>query len=138
MKQLIFNFSGAFLFPVVLLAQSNTFNCNRIRNGTFYKYADDTQQKLIIIRKGIIQKEIHDKKRDTSFWNVSWQDACTYTLKFIRKSQPVSDIEGPFYSPVIFVKVLKITPEYYIFKGGLDSVNSKDALIDTLWFKHKK
>ncbi len=136
MKKLLINFLIAFLSPLILLSQSKTFTCNKIRNGIFYFHPQDAQKKLIVVRKGSIQKEINTQKTDTSFWKVTWQNACSYSLKFIRKSQPLSDEEKSFYtSHISVVKILGIKKEYYIFKGGLDSINNKSALTDTLWFK---
>ena len=126
------------VFPVTLLGQLKLSDCKRIKHGTFYFYSPNTQ-KSVIIREGSNQKEINPQKGDTSFWKVTWQNACSYSLKFIRKSQPISDEEKSFYnSHISFVKILSITKDYYVFRGGLDSNNNKSALTDTLWRKARQ
>jgi len=136
MKKLLIIFLISFLFPIILLGQSTTSSCKKIRNGTFYFHPQNAQKKLIVVRHGSIQKEINPQKTDTSFWKVTWQNDCSYSLKFIRKSRPLSDEEKFFYtSHISVVKILTIKKDYYVFKGGLDSITNKSALTDTLWFK---
>jgi len=126
MKKILINILIGFLFPIILLGQSKTFSCEKIKNGTFYFHPQNPQKKLIVVRQGSVQKEINTQKSDTSFWKVTWQNACVYTLEFIRKSRPLSDEEKSFYtSHISVVKILSIKKDYYVFKGGLDSIANK-------------
>lgn len=130
------NFLITFLFPLFMLGQARPASCSRIKNGTFYFYQANTQNEFIIVREGCIQKEINYKTNDTSFWKVNWQSNCILNLKFIRKSQPITNEEKIFLnSHSTIVKVLNVGKYYYTFKGGLDSVSNTRALTDTLWFK---
>lgn len=127
----------AFTLPLCMFGQSSTSNdCNKLKCGTFYFYPVNAQNGFVVIRKNSIQEEINLATSDTSFWEVNWKNTCEFNLKFIRKSQPMSDDERAFYSSHIsVVKVLKVTKEYYVFNAGLDYLNGANALTDTLWFK---
>lgn len=90
----------------------------------------------MIIRDGSIQREVNTKTLDTSFWKVDWVNDCVLNLKFIRSSQPMSNAQKSFFSShITTVQVLGITKDYYIFKGGLDSISRINNTTDTLWLK---
>ncbi len=129
----------AFILPLFMLGQSPTaYDCNKIKCGTFYFYPSGSKQGFIILRNASIQKEINIETKDTSFWKVDWKNTCEFNLKFIRKSQPISDDEKAFYnSHISIVKVIEVTKNYYVFNAGLDSLND-GALTDTLWFKARQ
>jgi hypothetical protein len=128
----------SFLFSIISLAQSKSLDCSNIKNGTFYFYPTNSQQKFLIIRDRSVQKEINMITYDTSFWKVTWQNNCVFNLKFIRKSQPITTEEKSFFnSHISIVKILIVKKDYYVFKGGFDSINSAIALTDTLWYKAK-
>jgi len=122
-----------------MFGQSATITgCNKVKNGTFYFYPVSSKREFIIVRRNLVQEEINLKTNDTTFWKVNWENNCVFVLTFIRKTQPISDIEKSFYNSHITVfKVLKVTEDYYAFKGGLDSVHNARALTDTPWFKAK-
>jgi hypothetical protein len=127
----------ALILPLSMFGQSvKSDDCNKIKYGTFYFYPANAQNGFAVIRKKSLQEEINLKTSDTSFWKINWTNACEFNLRFIRKSHPISDEEKDFYNAhVTVVKITKITRGYYVFKGGLDSINSKSAMTDTLWFK---
>ena len=130
----------AFILPLSIFGQSvKSSNCNKIKYGTFYFYPANAQNGFVIIRKKSLQEEINLKTSDTSFWKINWINSCEFNLKFIRKSHPISKDEIAFYdSHVSVVKITKITKDYYVFKGGLDSINNISAMTDTLWFKSRQ
>lgn len=137
MSKTILKLLIGFFFPIVTFSQTRKIPCQKIKDGTFY-FRPQGFQELIVIRQDSIQIEINTQKKDTSFWNVQWQNRCSYTLKFIRKSSSLSNEERTFYmSHISFVKILTIQKDFYVFKGALDSMNDKSALTDTLWFKPK-
>jgi hypothetical protein len=131
------SFLIAFTFPLFIFGQSTAVNdCSKVKYGTFYFYPENVQNGFTIIRERNIQKEINLTTSDTTFWEVKWKNACEFNLKFIRKSRPISNDEKAFYnSHISVVKILKATKEYYVFNAGLDSLNSTNALTDTLWLK---
>jgi hypothetical protein len=133
-----FYFLIIFLVPLVSVAQQ-TFDgtdCRRIKNGTFYFYPPTNQKGFIVHRNGTIQKEINLSTGDTTFWEVHWKSACVFEVKFIRKSQPMPLEESKFYkSHTTVFGVLNSQKSYYVFKGGLDSINNPRALTDTMWLK---
>ena len=137
MNKRVIVFLIAFTLPLCMFGQPITSNdCNKIKCGTFYFYPINAQSGFVVIRKNSMQEEINLETSDTSFWEVNWKNTCEFNLKFIRKNQPMSDEEKTFYSSHISVfKVLKVTKKYYVFNAGLDSLNSANALTDTLWFK---
>jgi hypothetical protein len=130
------NFIIYFFSPLIILGQPTATNadCSRVKNGNFYFYPVNTQKGFRVDRKGAVQSEINLETRDTSFWKVNWENDCAFDLKFIRKSQAISDDEKSFYSAHVTVfKILSVTKDYYVFKAGLDSITDKSVLTDTLW-----
>lgn len=135
MKRRFIYFCIIFLLPTVVLAQSY---CSKIKKGKFYFYPPNSEKEFLIVRNNSIQKEININIGDTSYWKIYWQSPCIFNLKFLRKSQPVSHEELQFYnSHKTVIEVLKVTKDYYVFKGSLDSINT-GAVTDTLWFKRKQ
>lgn len=123
-----------FLFSFTVFAQSKE-NCKKIKTGTFYFYPAESKQQYMIVRDRFLQKEINLKTNDTSFWKVNWQNDCTFSLKFIKITLPLSEFENSFFhSHNTVIKILAIYQDFYVFKQGLDSLNSK-SVTDTLWFK---
>lgn len=127
----------ASISPLLMFSQSiKTNNCSKVKQGTFYFYPVKGQSVFTIIRENGIQKEINIKTGDTTFWKIRWRSACEFNLKFIRKSRFVSNEEKLFYnSHLSVVRILNVSKDYYIFNAGLDSLNVKNVLTDTLWFK---
>ena len=137
MSRKLINFLILFM-PLAGIGQMKGSNCNSIKKGKFYFYPSNSQKQFLIIRNYSIQKEINLQTNDTSFWKVSWQSPCMFTLTFLQRSQPISSEELLFFnSHKTVVKVLKITKDYYIFKGGLDAITNSSAVADTLWLKRK-
>jgi len=138
MSKEFFNFLITFLSPLMILGQPAVVgtDCNTIKEGTFYFYPENAQKAFVIVRKGTMQTEINLKTNDTSFWEVKWEKDCAFDVKFIRKSHSISDDELSFYnSHTTVFKVLRITKDYYVFKGGLDSISKANILTDTMWLK---
>ena len=126
-------------FPLLIYSQQRIIgDCNKVKYGTFYFYPENVPDGFKIIRENKVQIEINLNTKDTTFWEISWKDACEFRLKFIRKSRLISVDEKIFYnSHVSVVKLLKVAERYYIFRGALDSLNNKSAIIDTLWFRSR-
>lgn len=75
---------------------------------------------------------------DTLYWKVKWLSDCTFAARFISGGTQQSEEEKEFLSQhQTVVQILKITPEYYIVEGSLDSVNSEMSIRDTIWIKGK-
>jgi hypothetical protein len=69
---------------------------------------------------------------------VSWLNDCTFSAHYISGGQAKSDEEKDFlYNHKTVVQILKITPEYYIVEGSLDSLNSEMSIRDTIWIQGK-
>jgi hypothetical protein len=126
--------------PLLILGQSarNT-DCYKVKNGTFYFYPPDKPKGFTVIRKGRTQAEIDLSTGDTTFWKVNWKSECVFDVRFVRKSSPMPLHESNFFnSHTTFFEVLKCLKDYYIFKGGLDSIDNPNALTDTMWLKARE
>jgi hypothetical protein len=118
-------------------SQSQQPACNKVKEGTFFYYPPNTQEKFIFIRESKTQKEIETNANDTTVWKIDWINACAFTLSFLSKNRSVDADERSFYnSHKLYVNVLGVTDKYYTFKSGLDSVSTKSQ-IDTIWLKRK-
>jgi hypothetical protein len=75
---------------------------------------------------------------DTSYWKLKWLDDCTFSATYLSGGVKRSDEEKEFLTQhQTVVQILKITPNYYVVEGSLDSVNSEMSIVDTIWIKGK-
>ena len=138
MNKIFIIFLIPFLLPDLLSAQSKKNDCEAVKQGTFYFYPPKSQERYLIARNSSVQTEINTKTSDTSFWKVNWVGDCVLHLKFIRSSQLMSNTQKSFLnSRTTVIKVLEVTKDYYVFKGGVDSITAKNTSTDTLWRKEK-
>jgi hypothetical protein len=92
----------------------------------------------LVIRQDSLQKELNLNTGDTTYWKVNWLDDCTFLAHYISGGLAKSDEEKDFlHNHKTVVQILKITPEYYIVEGSLDSLNSEMSIIDTIWIQGK-
>ncbi|MGB8194032.1 MAG: DUF2846 domain-containing protein [Chitinophagaceae bacterium] len=134
---LLLSFS-LFICPLAGLAQSKPLTCADVRNGTFNYYsANDFSS--IYIRNGETQREITKKRKETIFWEVTWINDCTYSLKYISGGeQRVKADQDIFRKHKIICEILSVTEDYYVVRTALDKVSNKTVLQDTLWIKERK
>lgn len=119
-----------------MFAKNKDTGCIKVKSGTFYFYPENSKKGFIVFREKGIQSEFNLATSDTSYWQVLWKNDCEFQLKFIRKSNTISNEEKDFYdSHISVVRILKVANDYYVFKAGLDSLNNAGAVIDTFWFK---
>lgn len=122
-----------------LFGQALKNDCNAIKAGDFYFNPAHSDKKFIIIRKDSVQEEIDINNRDTTFWAINWVNSCKFTLKFIGKTSPTTKDELNFYaSHRIAYQIQEVKDKYYTFKAGLDSINAKNSVSDTVWRWSKK
>lgn len=125
-------------FIASLLTSFSLYDCSTLKDGTFYFYPPDSSEPFQIIRKDSIQKEINMKTLDTSFWKIIWLNDCIANLHLIRTTRKIEDDERAFlFGHSSVMHVLSISDKYYIFQGGLDSLNSQFTIIDTVWFNKR-
>jgi len=126
-----------FLFSFTVFAQVKKLNCKRVKIGTFYFYPAESKQQYIIVRDSFFQKEINLKTNETSFFQVNWQNDCTFSMRLIKTTRALSEFESSlFRSHTTTIKILAINQKFYTYKLVINSLNSK-PVIDTLWFKPK-
>ncbi len=132
------------LFPLLLVSASLIFirsealdvSCEGLRNGQFYYYGKQSGEHFLILRQGSLQKEVNTVTKDTSYWSVAWINDCTYTASYLSGGGMKSNEEISFLrSHITIIQVQKVTTDYYIIKGALDSLNSRMYLVDTVWMK---
>ena len=126
-----------FLFSFMVFAQVKKLNCKKVKIGTFYFYLAESKQQYIIVRDSFFQKELNLKTNETSFFQVNWQNDCTFSMRLIKTTRALSEFESSlFRSHTTTIKILAINQDFYIYKLVINSLNSK-PVIDTLWFKPK-
>jgi len=126
-----------FLFSFFGHAQLKKPNCKKVKTGTFYFYPAESKRQYVIVRDSSVQKEIDLKTNETTFFQVNWQNDCTFSTSFIKTTRILSERENfllHFHN--ITIKILATNQDFYICKLAIDSLGS-DPVIDTLWFKSK-
>jgi len=129
----------AYLIPLLLACQNKSEDCRIAKRGTFYFYPRKTSQQFQIIRTDSLQTELDLITGDSSFWNIKWENECTFNLSFVRDTRVMSDKEREFYnSHVLNCKILAVAPTYYIFKAIADPGIGFQPVTDTMWLVEKK
>ena len=124
----------------VVNGQNNTgLPCSDIRNGTFNYFNPREGESEIFIRKGEVQREIFPKRRETIFWEVSWLNDCTYTLKYQSggENRPAAE-QKIMNKHIIVVEILHVTEDYMTFRTAFDKATNPTVLNDTLWIKQRQ
>ena len=127
-----------FLSSLLMQCQPNVITCKDIKNGKFRFYSKRSGDQYLVIRHDSLQKELNLTTGDTSYWKVSWLNDCTFSAHYISGGPAKSDEEKDFlHNHKTVVQILKITPEYYIVQGSLDSLHSAMSIRDTIWIQGK-
>ena len=132
------NFFIALVCPLFACGQPARVNdCNKVKYGTYYFYPPKTNDEYVILRDKDVQREINFKTKDTSFWQVKWNNDCEFSLSFIRKNRPISDDEMAFYKAhVVVAQIAEVSKQYYVYNAWVDSIKSGNPFNrDTIWFK---
>ncbi|ANH80063.1 hypothetical protein A8C56_02855 [Niabella ginsenosidivorans] len=123
-----------FFLSLSTLGQSE---CTEVRNGKFYFYPQNSRQSFLIIRNSSLQREINVATNDTSYWKVRWKSPCMFDLIFLRTTKVLPAEEMKFYKlNFISAQILKVTKDYYIFKGGINGLDV-NAVTDTMWLRKR-
>ncbi len=118
--------------------RSGKVSCKELRNGVFHFYGKQSKDYYIILRQDSLQREVNVATNDTSFWKVDWVDDCIFSLKYSSGGRNRSEEEKKFLlNHITVIQIQKITADYYVVKGSLDSLNSRFNLIDTVWMQPK-
>jgi hypothetical protein len=133
---------SAFLFfcllaPLFPLAQ--TLKCSDVKNGTFIYFSKTDGSRSTYIRNGAVQKELNAGKHETIMWDVEWVDDCSYFLSYNSgwENKPKDDLKA-LRKHKFLIRILDVTPDYYIFRSSLDKASNPAILTDTLWIKLRR
>ncbi|MFA6059622.1 MAG: hypothetical protein WC756_15555 [Taibaiella sp.] len=131
-KQLIY-FGILFFVPIVTFGQQ--VDCHVAKSGKFIYHPQKSKQRFLIIRNDSIQKEVNLDTRDTSLWQVNWEQ-CVLKLKFLRNTKPMSNEELQFYKThTATITILYTTKDYYVFQAGVTEQKRSKSTTDTMWVK---
>ncbi len=122
------------------LAKTNAaLSCADIRNGTFNYFNQRTGEQEIFVRTGAVQKEVIPKRRETLYWDVTWLNDCTYTLKYQSggENRPADELKI-LNKHLIAVEILHVSEDYMTFRTSFDKVTNPTVLTDTLWIKQRQ
>jgi hypothetical protein len=120
-----------------LYGQGIKANCARLQDGEFYSYPKNSEKSYVFIRRGNMEKEVEINTRDTSLWNISWND-CNYTMNFVS-SPDASFKKIPNLKNLKFAyKIETVTDTYSTYKGYLNKTSGNPIQADTIWFQPKK
>ena len=126
------------LFPLLILSlratSQNNSDCATFKTGTFYsKNAGETYS---IRRKGRNEIQTNLKTGDSTIWEISWQNDCTYILRYLRGNEHLKPKEEKFLTAhQVACRIETITPEYYIYSAHADEPSKKAYATDTIWTK---
>ena len=135
-----FTFSLLVILAGVFHIQSQFENtdCKELKNGRFHFYGKQSNDHFLILRQDSLQREVNLSTNDTSYWRIGWIDECTYKANYISGGGIKSEEEKSFLqNHSTIIQIQKVTPDYYVVKGALDSLNSKLNIVDTVWIRAK-
>ena len=125
-------------FSIDSIAQNKQLTCSDIKDGIFYYYPKNSADRYIDVREGELLNEKNTKTGDSSIWQVKWTDECIYSLKYVSGNAKTTDEMQAFLKKHKFIyEILKVTNEYYVFKGYVDKTTNIPILTDTIWLNEK-
>lgn len=113
--------------------------CKDLRTGTYYSYPKNSSDGYSCIRKGRNEIEKNLSTGDSTIWEVTWTDKCSYTMRYVRGSEQLQGkMEKFLENHQLVFRVGTITDEYYIYSEYVDEISKKPYAIDTIWFREKE
>ncbi len=126
------------ILPVIACCQTKTLACSNLKNGIFYSYPKNTSDRYISVREGEIQTEVNLKNGDTTVWQVSWLNDCSYVVKYVSGAKTASkDVIDVLKKHKLVYEMGKVTDDYYVFTGHFDKTSNTAFQNDTMWLHEK-
>ncbi len=144
MGSFIYNMKKIILLLIVLLlckggfCQDTLQSCKKFTTGVFHYYPKNSLDYVTIVRTNNDEYYIDNKTKDTSHWEISWINDCTYKLKYDFNNKGDTKKTRDFLKKHTYVQhISSIGDEYYIFDAYFDKVALKPIITDTFWFSEK-
>lgn len=113
--------------------------CSEVKEGVFYSNPNNSNDQWRSERKGAMQTEINLVTGDTSTWQVSWENDCQYTLKYLSGGKQLKKEETAFLKEHSIVFAINaVTSDYYIISQYIDKAGNIPFMIDTMWRREIK
>lgn len=120
-----------FIFSALFLTAQD---CSSIRRGIFYEYS--VRFIDVITRNDSMEMRVSGLWRDTTFWKLNFSNDCIIKEKIIRTTRKIN--EDKRYSDTYIQEVVKITKEYYAYRGYWQS-HPEHSNLDTAWMvRHRR
>lgn len=111
-------------------------DCAKLRNDSFFYYSELSDRTYNIHRNDSIQSETDNATGDIFRFKIVWTDSCSYEMYPMEENVTDSLNQEPVARlKAIQFRVVKQTPDYYIFEASKDSFVRKIA--DTLFFNRR-
>lgn len=137
--KLIFLLFLTFIFVInSAFCQSNKTECISVKNGIFFSYPKNSNDKYVCKREGTYQHEKNLVTGDTTVYKVDWINDCEYVLKFITSNAKMSAAEKDFWDKHKLVyTIIRVAENYYTFNGYADKSSNLVLVTDTMWLNEK-
>ena len=126
--------------PYNSYCQSQSLNCENLKNGIFYSYPKNTDSKYLFERAGDYQKETDLKTGDTTLWKIRWKNDCTFSIEYVSGNNKANEEASTFLKKkkhkVVF-EIKNITDDYYTYATYLDKTSNLPLELDTIWLHEK-
>lgn len=130
-----------FLIPFLYLqlpaakAQQKPLSCAGIRAGIFHSYPGGNAH-YIYIKDSSFQQEINIAYNDTSTWQISWLDDCTYRLRYAKGK--IDSLRREFIlKHTMLIKVKSFGGDFYTYDAYIDDTGAAPVASDTIWSVEK-
>lgn len=114
-------------------------NCAALHNGVYYFYPKNSIDRYTVLMEYGFEHELNTTTGDTVLWKLQWNNDCEYECSYAAGSFNTDDKTNRFFKKHTLVYVIEtITPDYYLFKGYVDTKkNNQPIQIDTMWLHEK-
>lgn len=118
--------------------QDSAISCENFSTGFFHYYPKNTTNYYTIIRTNKSELYIDNETKDTSKWEISWIDKCSYKLKYDKTNKGDTKKTRTFFKKHDIIQIIRgMTDEYYVLDSYIDKAEGKSINSDTIWLSKK-
>ena len=126
--------------PYNSYCQSQSLNCENLKNGIFYSYPKKTDSKYLFERAGDYQKATDLTPGATTLTPIRWKNDCTFSIEYVSGNNKANEEASTFLKKkkhkVVF-EIKNITDDYYTYATYLDKTSNLPLELDTIWLHEK-
>jgi hypothetical protein len=122
----------AILIWLSISCNNGDMTCSNFKTGKFLYHSKYTNTDYSINRNDSIQTETNLSTGKATKGRVVWINSCEFNLFNIAGGETTDGVERYFQTTPINIKIVGMTPNYYVFTASADSVGKSLRITDTM------